>query len=731
MANKNQKKAAIKSKASRITESQTQPTDYEQLQKEELEALQAIYIDEFEEVEVKGAWSKSSDKAFRLHLKAFANREVSVILSVKFTATYPKTAPLLSLDQFRNVREPSQRAIASLLHERMKELLGDVMIFEISSAIQEVLEDDAQHHANGEALPNLEEERAKHEADMAIAAREQEEAAHRLLEQEKAEEDRHLQKMVEEEMTRRKQQRRKSKANNLSSVPSMSQKQSAILFDRMVTYQSGNDQYSFTVVDGPTRLTEGPVTRLYTVHPLMEQILHAETPSPGVNVDLARGTAHLAKKRSADEASNITRSIQAAPLLLVVKICSFQASSLLEKKKILSLEENLEALRNLPISQINLCQILDFKIEQSGSTLWEVTVLTEFANKGSLADMLTTFDVIPVNKARSWILDLLEAIEFLHKHGIAHGRIHPRNILLQQHEQSLILKLADTTYQGILHDLHQKSSSVAARSVYWQAPELVDGVPTRKTDIWYTGIVVLQMLFGLATPETYNGPEALIDKEEVSPPLESMIRQMFAVDIKKRSSAFDLIPSDFLRNDVSIQCRDEDSGLRGIITPNAQNRFRRRRSSVLVGPQSRYLQDWIETGRLGKGGFGEVVKARNKTDGRIYAIKKITLKTRESLSKVLSEVMLLSRLNHPNVVRYYGAWHEEEFEDSLQEQSTYTTDGNATSFADGDQDFTFGHSTGLDFISSNALSNIVFENDSDSDTEDDENAAMEPEDSEV
>jgi translation initiation factor 2-alpha kinase 4 len=69
------------------------------------------------------------------------------------------------------------------------------------------------------------------------------------------------------------------------------------------------------------------------------------------------------------------------------------------------------------------------------------------------------------------------------------------------------------------------------------------------------------------------------------------------------------------------------------------------------GPFSRYKEDFVEEGRLGKGGFGEVVKARKKLDGQIYAIKKITQKSSASLTEVLKEVRLLSQLSHPSVVR--------------------------------------------------------------------------------
>lgn len=73
----------------------------------------------------------------------------------------------------------------------------------------------------------------------------------------------------------------------------------------------------------------------------------------------------------------------------------------------------------------------------------------------------------------------------------------------------------------------------------------------------------------------------------------------------------------------------------------------------LTGPFSRYAHDFVEEGRLGKGGFGEVVKARQKLDGQIYAIKKITQKSSAQLDDVLKEARLLSQLNHPSVVRKY------------------------------------------------------------------------------
>ncbi len=61
---------------------------------------------------------------------------------------------------------------------------------------------------------------------------------------------------------------------------------------------------------------------------------------------------------------------------------------------------------------------------------------------------------------------------------------------------------------------------------------------------------------------------------------------------------------------------------------------------------------------LGSGGSGHVYLVKNRTNGQKYAIKKVLL-TRDSEynATVMQEVSLFSRLNHPNIVRYYDVSH--------------------------------------------------------------------------
>lgn len=77
--------------------------------------------------------------------------------------------------------------------------------------------------------------------------------------------------------------------------------------------------------------------------------------------------------------------------------------------------------------------------------------------------------------------------------------------------------------------------------------------------------------------------------------------------------------------------------------------------------QSRYNNDFVQVGMLGRGGFASAWRARNKLDDIEYAIKKIRLLDQEEddgYDKIFREIKNLARLEHHNVVRYYSSWLE-------------------------------------------------------------------------
>jgi translation initiation factor 2-alpha kinase 3 len=69
---------------------------------------------------------------------------------------------------------------------------------------------------------------------------------------------------------------------------------------------------------------------------------------------------------------------------------------------------------------------------------------------------------------------------------------------------------------------------------------------------------------------------------------------------------------------------------------------------------------------LGRGGFGNVYRVKNLVDDREYAIKRIVIRSKKLNQPghknhhhtILMEARSLSKLNHQNIIRYYGAWVE-------------------------------------------------------------------------
>ncbi|XP_012705385.2 eukaryotic translation initiation factor 2-alpha kinase 1 isoform X1 [Fundulus heteroclitus] len=93
---------------------------------------------------------------------------------------------------------------------------------------------------------------------------------------------------------------------------------------------------------------------------------------------------------------------------------------------------------------------------------------------------------------------------------------------------------------------------------------------------------------------------------------------------------------------------------------NAHNPAARPKEGLFQAQTSRYLSEFEEVCRLGKGSYGNVFKVVNKLDGQYYAVKKILIKrvSKEDCMKVLREVKVLSSLQHVNIVGYHTAWME-------------------------------------------------------------------------
>ncbi|KAK4501360.1 hypothetical protein PRZ48_007168 [Zasmidium cellare] len=642
--------------------------DYAKEQEDEIEVLQAIYMENFEETAVNAAaWGKSTDRTFKVTIKPDtedAGPEDRVVLSVRLTATYPKSPPMLDISGLEKFHERTQKKVRNVLVSGPKEMLGGVMIHEIGEQIREALLEAVTARAQG-TLPSLEQERASAEEDAMKKEEEAKEAEARRQKEAQAEADRTMARQVQEELSRSTKRKSTRSAGDVPKLQSENTMPESIDFVQIAKVKVGNDVEPFTEVIVNGLLFQG-----------------------------SKESVYLGKPKVSTAAES--------PLVTIVK-------RKVEKPRgdIIALEAVLEAAYKL--RHPSLVNLLAFRVDRINNSNWELTLCRDFADRGSLYDLISLCD-LHASKSRQFTIQLLEALEYLHRNSMFHGGISARTIYLSANP-TLAPKLANFGYASLL-GLRDEDLPCG-----WRSPDVDSKSQSsqRHADLWSLGVVIVQMFLGLSATTTYSSPSTLLNSLNLSEAFLDFLRKIFLSDAKKRPSCFDLLPAEFLREDTPIlqdtptrvpaRTRKSSSGVASPLS-----RQSRHNSSSVLEPFSRYANDFIDLGRLGKGGYGEVVKARNKIDGTVYAVKKIR-QAQHLLEQVIKEVMLLNRLNHPYVVRYYNTWTENGMQGSPPQDAISATE--ETLSDSHEVDFGYASTGGLDFVSSSGFPDIQFGDDSD------------------
>jgi len=670
-------------------------TKYFEIQHDEIEVLRSIFMDDFVVEEAKtGAWNKTSDLAFKIRLRstdADASTEggSTMTLAVSFPPTYPKSLPRLILELGPDLRPKTKAEANETLRTKPEKLIGSEMIYEIATSLKEIL--DNAGGINPKNVPTLDEERAAREQAARVLALQAEEEKRQQTLKQQAEEEKMLQDLVKQrEINLTRRENKSTTELNADSievnVPGV------VAFERSstVTKSPIGRVVNVNAVHGRTAYRHGPVCTVFTVQPLRQ---------------LGGEDTH-----------------ESLPFL-ILKECHVSTSNGNEssiKRAIQNLESKLEFHTGLSPHQ-SVMKPLNYRIQKhfdgEKPSGWTVIILMELAGRQSLQDTLEIVDKLDIKAVRAWSIRLIEGLQHYHRHGCAHASVHLSNILLEKSDteqgerKTTIPKWADGGYERDLHFL-KTSTAPTIVPVPWTAPEVVkqNNCLMPATDIWDFGICFLQMGFGLAATQ-HQSPFSLLNELKLTKSLKALLSQVFQIDPKKRPSAWDLLHFEFFRNDDALlegeHSEEVVSGSGSLPKMAESRRFHSRRESY-TAPPSRYAQEFVEEGRLGRGGFGEVFRARNKIDGQPYAVKKIKASSRSALDPVLSEVTVLSRLNHPNVVRYFASWIDDGIMDQGPDESDSSDDDLTSSVTnDGRRPVLPASSRGLDFISASSA-DIVF-----------------------
>ena len=125
---------------------------------------------------------------------------------------------------------------------------------------------------------------------------------------------------------------------------------------------------------------------------------------------------------------------------------------------------------------------------------FQVIIIMEYMEGGSLAGKLTNKKPLPDELVVKYLVQLLEGLSFLHQKGIYHSDINPTNILFDANDN---LKISDF---GIANggELSTKSSVTSPQgNFHYMAPERVNRGPRSAAgDMWSVGATFVHMATG-------------------------------------------------------------------------------------------------------------------------------------------------------------------------------------------------------------------------------------------
>ncbi|AJV02877.1 Gcn2p [Saccharomyces cerevisiae YJM1399] len=726
---------------------------YYEIQCNELEAIRSIYMDDFTDLtKRKSSWDKQPQIIFEITLRSVDKEPVesSITLHFAMTPMYPYTAPEIEFKNVQNVMDSQLQTLKSEFKKIHNTSRGQEIIFEITSFTQEKL-DEFQNVVNTQSLEDDRLQRIKE-------TKEQLEKEEREKQQEtikkRSDEQRRIDEIVQRELEKRQDDDDDLLFNRTTQLDLQPPSEwvasgEAIVFSKTIKAKlPNNSMFKFKAVVNPKPIKLTSDIFSFSKQFLVKPYIPPESPLADflMSSEMMEDFYYLLSEIELDNGY-------------------FNTSN--GKKEIANLEKELETV--LKVKHDNVNRLFGYTVERMGRNnatfVWKIRLLTEYCNYYPLGDLIQSVGFVNLATARIWMIRLLEGLEAIHKLGIVHKCINLETVILVKDADfgSTIPKLVHSTYgYTVLNMLsrypNKNGSSVELSPSTWIAPELLklnNAKPQRLTDIWQLGVLFIQIISGSDIVMNFETPQEFLDSTSMDETLYDLLSKMLNNDPKKRLGTLELLPMKFLRTNIDSTINrfnlvSESVNSNSLeLTPGdtitvrgnggrtlSQSSIRRRSfnvgsrfSSINPATRSRYASDFEEIAVLGQGAFGQVVKARNALDSRYYAIKKIR-HTEEKLSTILSEVMLLASLNHQYVVRYYAAWLEE---DSMDENVFESTDEesdlseSSSDFEENDlldQSSIFKNRTNhdldnsnWDFISGSGYPDIVFENSS----RDDEN----------
>ncbi|KAI5992946.1 kinase-like domain-containing protein [Pisolithus albus] len=595
----------------------------EELQQLEITALKSIYDQDFFEPPPPRAWKAAARLPEFIIKVAHPDRDhaskVYFRLHVKFPKMYPRLAtPIFTIQKpMRGITPDVETALAKVIHAEAQKLRGSEMVFEIITKAQEWIAKSIKPPS--EASGSLATEMTR--------------------------------RATQEEQERRQKEEEEAERQSALAAQRAAQLQEKIQADSQKHLLAKEMQYK-----AARRRAQSDATEVPSAGDTLTESFPTEVEFRGIRFSAVKmfharreclGITYLADPLCDDVHATLPLEVHA------VEFGSEYYTSTQGKKKLAQLEVEIQRL--MKVNHPNLLSVLAVKLSfpHGGSPL--LTILSEQRPSLTLQDVLEDCYCLREDRASDYLGQILSALNAVHSHDLVHRGLDTCCVFLATRENRFcakLVKVGKVGYHVHLKNLHRSNPFCTGLVLANDEPELPETWLSREVlesplsytksrDIHNVGVIFLQMLHGLDVMLRFNNPrEAAQAGNSTIPHFENVRSEYDVHEQEEQYNMFEFSPEkDYFR---------------------APPRTRQ---------ASRWKEDWEELELLGRGAFGSVVKARNRIDNRIYAVKKIKLRTDQSDTKIFREVNALSKLSHRFIVRYYTTWVETAQPDSTAPSS--------------------------------------------------------------
>ncbi|XP_062510331.1 eIF-2-alpha kinase GCN2-like isoform X2 [Corticium candelabrum] len=634
-------------------------------QENELQALQAIYMDDCKDLREEDGnsdqeWCPPEIELFLTPLQSMGGHNssyTSLSLVAKMNADYPNTAPELEVTNAKGISAKQVSSLEDELRKLADEKCGEEMMFDLAHHAQTFLHKHDKPPMMSFYDTMVKNKQAK-EQKLEEERRRQEEKERETFKKRQEQERR----QIEEEIMRRSEEQKRAKRNELKrfdvedvevqsvGMVFLDKQDKSVVFAHDAAQLKEHDTEQTTKSVGSNQVLGVESLDYTTIRRVRHLVQQNESSGASVFVGMeSHGemvVVHEWKLHCRTSKKNVSQQITSTESHPAVRR---------RLKQVESIEHELRHLQHF--HHPNLVHYLGMKHHAQGDMI-VIEVVTEYIVGYSLSVIIEHRCQLNEDTVRDYTRQLLDALCYLHSNAVVHKDVKASNVFVDGKGN---VRLADYSIYRRLTDLYHSVNFDGEVKV----STLREVGMGKKSDVYKLGLLIMSLVCG--EPVQSYQPET---KVTLSPTLKDFLIKCLDEDERYRPTAGDLIQHPFVTSDAltllplyeqSLEQNEVTSDIP--VLGRASSPHSAAIAEMNARPlHSRLFSDFEEVTLLGKGAYGEVFKATNKLDKCFYAIKRIrlSLSRHDVLKRILGEVSLLSRLNHENIVRYFNSWIEDD-----------------------------------------------------------------------